>query len=135
MVGSLVSNNFNSLYLDNCKSVENFINNYKIKYSAEELVSVFVDLYINMLEKDKSEMFSDRKTFIEFRLVGSAPDQEKGKKKVQLLRFGKNSFGTELDLLECKLFIERFKQIREFRKIDSIQTTIEEYEKKLLDLK
>lgn len=122
-------NNFHTLYLDSYAFIENFLHEHKIKFSVNEFVGTFADLYINMLEKKTTD---DMKADIEFRLIGSQPEEHKnGKKKVQLLRYGKKNKGTEASLMECKLLIECFKQLREFKRIEAIQLNINDYYNKL----
>lgn len=117
--------NFHSLYLDSYTFIENFLHEYKLQYSVDTLVDTFADLYINMLEKNIDD---DSKKGIEFRLIGSQPDEHKNsKKKVQLLRYGKKNQGTKASLVECKLLIECFKQLREYKRIDAIQSSINHY--------
>ncbi|MFZ2889643.1 hypothetical protein [Sulfuricurvum sp.] len=118
---------FQKLYTESYEFIENFLHVYRLKYSVEDFVTTFADLYINNLEKDNSEILDKKGSLTQFRLIGSQPDGEgKGKKKVQLLRFGKKNVGTAGTLIECNLLIERFKQLREYRKIESFQDKIDE---------
>ena len=127
---------FQMLFEESYQFIESFLYVHRLKYTVEEFVSIFADLYINNLEKDNPEILDKKSSFIQFRLIGSQPDGEgKGKKKVQLLRFGKKNAGTQETLSECNLLIERFKQLREYRKIESLQEKIEELTESLLSMK
>ena len=118
---------FQMLFEESYQFIENFLYVYRLKYSVKEFVSIFADLYINNLEKNDREMLDKKGSLAQFRLIGSQPDGEgKGKKKVQLLRFGKKNPGTPETFNECSLVIERFKQLREYRKIESFQERIDE---------
>ena len=127
---------FQKLYEESYAFIENFLHVYRLKYSVEAFVSIFADLYINNLESDNSEILDKKGFLTQFRLVGSQPDSEgKGKKKVQLLRFGKKNSGTWETFKECNLLIERFKQLREYRKIESFQEKIDELTENFASMK
>lgn len=121
---------FQKLYEECHSDIKDLIETYKIKYSTEELLNTFTDLYINILDKDEVDLSSEKKPHANFRLIGSQPD-DKGKKKIQLVRFGKKTPAPLEALGECNILIEKFKQIREFKKIESYEVKVDEYINKL----
>jgi hypothetical protein len=129
-LGSFMKKDFQKIYEDNHEIIENLLSEYGLKYSVEELLNRFTDLYINKLENDEADSLNEKREHINFRLIGSQPD-EKGKKKIQLVRFGKKNPASLKSLDECYMFIEIFKQLREFKKIESYEKKVEETIEKL----
>jgi hypothetical protein len=117
---------FQKIYEDSFGLIENLLSTYGLKYSVEELLNKFTDLYINQLDKEGLDAFNFGRERVIFRLIGSQMD-EKGKKKIQLVRFGRKNPALPEQLDDCMMLIEVFKQLREFKKIESYEKKIDEY--------
>lgn len=97
---------FDDIYEESYCVAEEFLK--ETNYSVNKFMETFMNVYINELEGEC------------FRIMGTSV----ASKKVQLISFGKRNRPQKGDRERCLLFIEHFKQLRAFKEIANLNSSL-----------